>query len=57
VGCGDELIFPSDPRNLAALKLKGTSDKKILEFTPRTAGEFEFYCGHRMYRGLLTVTK
>ncbi len=55
VGCGNELIFPSDPQNLSALRLKNPQDEQTLEFTPKKAGEFQFYCGHRMFRGLLTV--
>jgi len=55
VGCGNELIFPSDPENLAALKLNTPADEQVLEFTPTKAGEFQFYCGHRMFRGLFTV--
>jgi hypothetical protein len=57
VGCGNELVFPSDPENLAALKLENPADEQTLEFTPSQTGEFQFYCGHRMYRGLFTVTE
>lgn len=55
VGCGNELVFPSDPANLTALTLASPTDEQVLEFTPTEAGEFQFYCGHRMFRGLLTV--
>jgi len=55
VGCGNELIFPADPRNPSALSLASDKDKKVLEFTPQQAGEFEFYCSHHMYRGVMTV--
>lgn len=55
VGCGNELIFPSDPENPTALRLDKPTDVEVFEFTPKKAGEFQFYCGHRMYRGLFTV--
>jgi hypothetical protein len=55
VGCGNELIFPADPDNLSALAVKSPSDEKVLTFTPKRTGGFEFYCGHRMFRGLLFV--
>ena len=55
VGCGNELIFPSDPANPAAIALATPTDEQVLEFTPNEVGEFQFYCAHRMFRGLLTV--
>jgi hypothetical protein len=55
VGCGNELIFPADPVSLSALKLASPEDEEVLEFTPPQAGSFEFYCGHNMYRGIMTV--
>jgi Cupredoxin-like domain len=55
VGCGNELIFPADPVNLSALQLASPGDEEVLEFTPPQAGSFEFYCGHQMYRGIMTV--
>ncbi len=55
VGCGNEIIFPADPQNPAALALTSEYDKKILEFTPQQIGGFQFYCAHQMYRGVLTV--
>ncbi|MDH4139903.1 MAG: cupredoxin domain-containing protein, partial [Coriobacteriia bacterium] len=55
VGCGSELIFPSDPENLASLQLDSPTDEQVLEFTPDEAGEFQYFCGHRMYRGLFIV--
>jgi hypothetical protein len=55
VGCGNELNFPISATNLASLQLKSPADKQVLEFTPPDAGEFQFFCGHLMYRGVLTV--
>ena len=55
VGCGDTLIFPADPPNSTSLKLASAQDKQVLEFTPRQAGAFEFYCSHQMYRGIMVV--
>jgi hypothetical protein len=55
VGCGNELIFPADPRNPTALHLTSAFDKKVLDFTPSTVGDFQFFCSHQMYRGILRV--
>ena len=55
VGCGNTLIFPSDPTNLVSLALASESDQQVLEFTPQHTGTFEFHCSHVMYRGLMTV--
>jgi hypothetical protein len=55
VGCGNELLFPADPTNPTALRLVSQSDSKNLEFTPQQVGEFQFYCAHQMYRGVMTV--
>jgi hypothetical protein len=55
VGCGNELIFPSDPNNPVALRLDSAKDKKVLEFTPEFKGEFQFACSHQQYRGVMTV--
>ena len=55
VGCGNELIFPANPNSPSELKLASESDKQVLEFTPQQAGEFQFFCSHRMYRGVMTV--
>jgi hypothetical protein len=57
VGCGNELIFPSDPANPQSLQLESASDQKVLKYTPKTVGTFEFHCSHLMYRGLVTVTQ
>jgi hypothetical protein len=55
VGCGTELNFPTGGGEFAALMLGSASDKKLLEFTPQQTGQFEFFCGHLMYRGVMTV--
>jgi hypothetical protein len=55
VGCGNELIFPANPDSPSSLRLTSEHDKQVLEFMPQQAGQFEFYCSHRMYRGVMTV--
>jgi hypothetical protein len=55
VGCGNTLLFPSDPQNPVALQLKSEQDEQVLDFTPTQTGQFAFYCSHQMYRGLLIV--
>ncbi len=55
VGCGNELIFPADPKNPSAITLQSESDEQVLEFTPQSVGQFEFHCSHYMYRGIMTV--
>ena len=55
VGCGNELIFPADPQSPSTLTLASEQDKQVLEFTPQQSGEFQFFCSHRMYRGVMTV--
>jgi hypothetical protein len=55
VGCGNELNFPSDPRNPSSLTLESEKDEEILDFTPQQAGDFQFFCAHQMYRGIMTV--
>jgi hypothetical protein len=55
VGCGNEMNFPADPKNPSSLILTSETDEKILDFTPRQGGDFQFYCAHQMYRGIMTV--
>jgi hypothetical protein len=55
VGCGNELNFPADPENPSSLVLKSERDEQVLDFTPKKTGNFEFFCGHQMYRGIMTV--
>ncbi len=55
VGCGNELIFPADPQNPSALALASEHDSKVLEFVPQQLGQFQYYCAHQMYRGVVTV--
>jgi hypothetical protein len=55
VGCGNELNFPASPDNRVALKLETPQDTEVLEFTPPAAGEYEFFCAHLMYKGIMTV--
>jgi hypothetical protein len=55
VGCGNELNFPSDPQNPRSLTLDSEKDEEILDFTPQYEGDFQFFCAHQMYRGIMTV--
>jgi len=55
VGCGNQLSFPSDPSSYSTLQLDTEKDQKVLEFTPQHPGDFEYYCSHHMYRGVMTV--
>ena len=55
VGCGNELNFPTGVGGMSFLSLSSPTDKQVLEFTPQQVGEFEFFCGHLMYRGVMTV--
>ena len=55
VGCGNELNLPTADGNTASLLLDGPTDKKELVFTPAINGEYQFFCGHAMYRGLMLV--
>lgn len=55
VGCGNELIFPDNPQSPSSLSLATESDSQVLEFTPQQVGDFQFFCAHRMYRGVMTV--
>ena len=55
VGCGNELNFPTGSGGMSSLNLSSPTDKQMLEFTPNESGEFEFFCGHLMYRGVMTV--
>lgn len=55
VGCGNELNFPYGEGLSAALKLDDPADKEEFTFTPQQAGEFQFFCAHLMYRGIMTV--
>ena len=55
VGCGNELNFPNGTGGMSSLTLNSPTDKQLLEFTPQQLGSFEFFCGHLMYRGVITV--
>jgi len=55
VGCGNELMFPSDSNNRVSLTLKNPQDQVVYEFTPTQNGQFQFFCSHQMYRGVMTV--
>ncbi len=55
VGCGKELVLPTDSRNTLSVYLKSDTEVRTVEFTPTEAGEFLFNCSHQMYRGVMTV--
>jgi hypothetical protein len=55
VGCGNELNLPYGPDLTASLTLKDPAEREVFEFTPQQAGEFQFFCAHLMYRGVMTV--
>ncbi len=55
VGCGNVLIFPVDPKNQTALTLRSLTDVQTVEFTPSTAGDFQFMCTNNHFRGIMTV--
>ncbi len=55
VGCGNELNLNYGPGLSAGLKLADPSDSDVFEFTPEHSGEFQFFCAHLMYKGLMTV--
>jgi len=54
VGCGNTLIMPYGP-NSAGAQLTPEKPLVVVEFTPETAGDWEFYCGTRCWRGVMTV--
>ncbi len=55
VGCGDDLLFQTGSGSSTALKLASEKDRKVIDFTPTAAGEYQFMCGHMMFRGVMTV--
>ena len=55
VGCGNELNLPISSSQAEALLLEGPEDEKVLDFTPQETGQFQFFCGHAMYRGVMVV--
>jgi hypothetical protein len=55
VGCGNEITFPTGPGESVDLLLESPTDKKVIEFTPQVAGDFQFSCTHMTYKGILTV--
>jgi hypothetical protein len=55
VGCGNELNLNYGPNLSVGLRLDDPSDSVVAEFTPQQAGEFQFFCAHVMYKGLMTV--
>ncbi|MBP7687741.1 MAG: cupredoxin domain-containing protein [Thermoflexales bacterium] len=55
VGCGKELVLPTDSRNTLSVYLKSDTEIRTVEFMPSEAGTFLFNCSHQMYRGVMTV--
>ena len=50
-GCSEEIVFP----DFGIRKYLPAQEKTAVEFTPNTAGTYEFTCGMSMLRGTLTV--
>ncbi len=55
VGCGNQLVFQWGKEKNILLTLTTPADKKTLEFTPETSGDFRFNCPHLIYRGVMSV--
>ncbi len=55
VGCGNTLIFPVGAGKTEGAVLKSEKDKAMIEFTPQETGDFQFFCGHHMFVGVMTV--
>ena len=55
VGCGNELYIEWGAQMPGHLLLATSSDRQILDFTPRQAGDFLFHCPHYIYQGVMTV--
>lgn len=55
VGCGNELNLPYGEGLSASLHIKDPTEKVVYEFMPKEAGEFQFFCAHLMYKGIMTV--
>jgi plastocyanin domain-containing protein len=50
-GCSEEVVLPE----FGIRRFLPAHQKTAIEFTPETAGTFEFTCGMSMLRGRLTV--
>jgi plastocyanin domain-containing protein len=57
VGCGNVLSLPIGTNEMVGATLFSQDETKTLDFTPREVGEFQFYCAHYMFRGIMTVTE
>ncbi len=57
VGCGKELLLPTDSKNTESIYLKTDTEVRTFEFTPTESGVFPFRCSHNMYRGIMVVTQ
>jgi hypothetical protein len=55
VGCGNELNLPNGSGDTLSLRLETASDSQTVNFTPNETGDYEFFCPHLMYRGIMTV--
>jgi hypothetical protein len=55
VGCGKELLLPTNSREVMSVYLKSDTEVRTVEFTPDESGVFAFNCSHQMYRGEMTV--
>ena len=52
---GNELNMRWGPNEGTYVMLASLNDKKVLEFTPQTAGEYRYSCPHEWYWGVMTV--
>ncbi|MEX1257769.1 MAG: cupredoxin domain-containing protein [Gemmatimonadota bacterium] len=50
-GCSEEIVLPA----FGIRKFLPAHSRTAVEFTPESAGEFDFTCGMSMLRGRLTV--
>ena len=55
VGCGILMNFPVSPTERKAFQLDSRTDMEVIEFTPTAPGEYDFYCTHNTFRGIMTV--
>jgi hypothetical protein len=52
---GNELNVRWGPNEGTYVMLASVSDKRVLEFTPKTPGEYRYSCPHEWYWGVMTV--
>lgn len=52
---GNELNVHWGPQEGTYVMLSSVTDKKVLEFTPQTPGDYRYSCPHEWYWGVMTV--